>query len=484
MTPPRVKLLVVTMRERPTRMRMPFRFGVTTATHGRQAIAAIRLRLEDGREGAGYAAEALGAKWFDKNLGLTDQQNHHQLRKALEIAAGTYLEAPAMTAFDLFAEHYDAHVKECAALALNPLIASYGLALLDRAVLDAVCRILGISFYAAIRANIAGIRPHAIAPELKGFDIAAFLGKLSPGKSIDARHTVGLLDPITRTDQKADARIGDGLPETLEEVIAAYGHRYFKLKVSGEAGADIDRLEKIAAVLDRLADPYFVTLDGNEQYDSAEEFAAFLERATRRPALSRLISSTLCVEQPIRRSAALSRPVHLLTRFAPLIIDESDGEMSSFPRARTLGYSGVSSKNCKGFYKSILNAARCALWNEESGGRYFMSAEDLTTEPGLCVQQDLALVNLLGLRHVERNGHHFIDGFGGRPETEARAFLTAHPDLYRDDGGRVRLRIEGGKLGIASLDCPGFGSTVVPDLSATEPMPKADWPNDPAGRTR
>ncbi|HVW57728.1 MAG TPA: mandelate racemase [Rhizobiaceae bacterium] len=476
MTPPRVKLLAVTMRERPTRMRMPFRFGVTTATHGRQAIAAIRLKLEDGREAFGYAAEALGAKWFDKNLDLTDQQNHHQLRKSLELAASAYMDAPAMPAFDLFAEHYDAHVRVCAALALNPLIASYGLALLDRAVIDAVCRILGISFYAAMRANLAGIRPHAIARELKGFDINAFLEKLSPARSIDMRHTIGLLDPITRADQEVDKRIGDGLPETLEEVIAAYGNRYFKLKVSGAADADIDRLEAIAAVLDRFTEPYFVTLDGNEQYDSAEEFAAFLAEAVRRPALSRLFSSTLYIEQPIRRSAALSRPVHSLTCFAPLIIDESDGEMSSFPRARSLGYSGVSSKNCKGFYKSILNAARCAHWNRDGNGRYFMSAEDLTTEPGLSVQQDLALVNLLGLTHVERNAHHFIDGFGGRPEAEARAFLAAHPDLYRDDGGRVRLRIEGGKLGIASLDCPGFGSAAVPDLSATEPMPKAEWP--------
>ncbi|MGN6583482.1 MAG: hypothetical protein ACTHJV_07245, partial [Rhizobiaceae bacterium] len=114
MTPPRVKLLAITLRERSTRMRMPFRFGVTTATHGRQAIAAIRLRLEGGQEGVGYAAEALGAKWFDKNLDLTDQQNHHQLRKSLELAASAYMDAPAMPAFDLFAEHYDAHVRVCA----------------------------------------------------------------------------------------------------------------------------------------------------------------------------------------------------------------------------------------------------------------------------------------------------------------------------------------------------------------------------------
>ena len=37
------------------------------------------------------------------------------------------------------------------------------------------------------------------------------------------------------------------------------------------------------------------------------------------------------------------------------------------------------------------------------------------------------------------NGHHFIDGFEGRSEQEARAFLTAHPDLYHVTDGRVRL---------------------------------------------
>jgi len=41
-----------------------------------------------------------------------------------------------------------------------------------------------------------------------------------------------------------------------------------------------------------------------------------------------------------------------------VIIDESDGTLDAFPQARRLGYTGVSSKTCKGFYKSIVNAAR------------------------------------------------------------------------------------------------------------------------------
>lgn len=184
----------------------------------------------------------------------------------------------------------------------------------------------------------------------------------------------------------------------------------------------------------------------------------------------------LYLEQPIKRSAALSQPVDLLAELTPVIIDESDGELSSFPRARVLGYRGVSSKACKGFYKSLINLVRCRVWNAEGADRHFLSAEDLTCEPGVALQQDLALVNMLGLTHVERNAHHFIDGFDGRPEAEAMAWRQAHADLYAIQGGRVRLAITDGRLGIGSLETPGFGSSAVPDLEATEPMPVARWP--------
>jgi len=190
------------------------------------------------------------------------------------------------------------------------------------------------------------------------------------------------------------------------------------------------------------------------------------------PALKRLRESTLYVEQPIMRQTALSTPVKAFTASKPLIIDESDGEIDSFVRAKAMGYSGISSKVCKGFYKSIINKARCDIWNASEGStRYFMSAEDLTVHAGTSLQQDLALVNLIGLTHVERNGHHFVDGFCERPGSESDAFLEAHPDLYRRHCGKVRLRITEGKLGIASLDCVGFGAAPMPDFEALTRMP-------------
>lgn len=476
MIAPRLKVIEITRRERPYKLRMPFRFGVMTATHGRQAVIAVRIRLDDGREGTGYAAEALGAKWFDKNPALSDDDNHHQLRKAIELAGDAYLSADMSTAFALFAESYRGHQEDCAALELNPLVASYGPALLDRAVFDALCRIHAVSFYQATRSNLAGITNHPIAPELEGVNIDHLLRALTPATTIDVRHTVGLLDPITLADQSE--RIGDGLPETLEEVVATYGNRYFKIKVGGDDAADLDRLERIASVLDRASEPYFLTLDGNEQYESAESVLALMRRIDESERLRRLRASMLYLEQPIKRAIALSQPVEALAALTPVIIDESDGELSSFPRARALGYRGVSSKACKGLYKSLINLMRCRVWNAEGAGRHFLSAEDLTCEPGVALQQDLALVNMLGLTHVERNAHHFIDGFDGRPEAEALAWRQAHPDLYSLQGGRVRLAITGGKLGIGSLDTPGFGSGAAPDLSATEPMPAARWPRE------
>ena len=95
-----------------------------------------------------------------------------------------------------------------------------------------------------------------------------------------------------------------------------------------------------------------------------------------------------------------------------------------------------------------------------------MSAEDLTTQAGLSVQQDLALVNLLGITHVERNGHHYVNGMAAQSPAEQQAFLAAHPDVYEQSQGAVRLSIFGGRIALGSLATPGFASAAMPDFNA------------------
>jgi hypothetical protein len=469
-----VRLLEVERFERDFKNRLPFRFGVITVTGGTQAVIRATIALEDGRTATGVAAESLAAKWFDKNPAYSDAQNLDQLRQAIQLAVELYKDAGTQTAFDLYANTFAEQQARGARLDLVPLVASYGPALIDRAIVDALGRALGLSFDQIIRRNVAGIRSTALTPDLAGFDIGRFLADLTPGETIDVRHTVGLVDPITAADQKSGERVGDGLPETLEEVVRHYRGRFYKLKVSGSIDADIDRLSRIAAVLDTGDMAYQATLDGNEQYEDIEGVIALWRRIKVTPRLARLARSILFIEQPIKRQMALSKPVHALAAEKPLLIDESDGEIATFPSALAMGYTGVSSKTCKGFYKSVLNAARCAMYNA-GGDRppLFMSAEDLTTLAGVSVQQDLALVSLLGLTHVERNGHHFIDGMSYAPRTEQASFATAHPDLYGAAGGKARLRIDNGRLRLGSLWQPGFANRGEMDFSAMRPMPHA-----------
>jgi len=451
--------------ERDVRLRMPFRFGVVTLKEAPQAFVHARIRLENGREAEGGAAELLAPKWFDKDPALSNEQNFDQLRASLALAREAYLASGSNTAFGHSIDIYGPQIAIGATQGMNSLVACYGPALIDRAVLDALCRALDMSFYDAIRKNVPAITAPGWQADLMEFDMEEFLFGLKPRHSIAARHTVGLLDPITEADLKTP--VSDGLPESLDQVIQRYGHRWFKLKVGGDHAADVERLAAIASVLDRMGEPYRTTLDGNEQYGDAEAVVEFLGRMKTDSRLKRLCSSIVFIEQPLRRSRALAGDISLLAEVRPVIIDESDDLVEAFPRARRLGYTGVSSKTCKGIYKSLLNAARCRLWNMEEGtSRYFMSGEDLTVQAGLALQQDLALVSLLGLEHVERNGHHYVNGMAGLPESEQESFLGAHPDIYERSHGAVRLRISNGMIEIKSLDGPGYASGALPDWNS------------------
>jgi L-alanine-DL-glutamate epimerase-like enolase superfamily enzyme len=473
---PRLRVKEVEFFEWPYTLRLPFRFGVITVTHGRQVVARARIELEDGRSGWGMGAEALGAKWFDKDPAVSDDDNLDQLRLALEMARDFYLAQGLDTAFGHFAAAYQPQIDKGAQHRLNPLVASYGPAMIDRCVIDALGKITGRSFNDMIRANVPGIEPGRVVNDLEGFDFPRFLADLKPLPKLHVRHTVGMVDPIVAADQTPAQRVNDGLPETLEEIVAYYGQTYFKLKVGGDLEKDVARLTAIASVLDRIKSPYHASLDGNEQYADAASVLALWNAIEASPKLKRLKDSIIFIEQPIKRQMALSQDVSALAAKRPVILDESDGDLDAFPMGRKLGYAGISSKNCKGFYKSIINRARCVWWNQqEKTDRYFMSAEDLTTLAGTSVQQDMALVALLGLNHVERNGHHFINGFSGRPIEEQRKFLKAHPSLYYEADGTVRMKIEHGMVDLASLDCPGFAVAAEPDWNSMEKMSPSKW---------
>lgn len=461
-----IRVVEIEVFERPVPFRFAFRFGVARVESASQAFVRLRIADAAGREATGWAAEMLMPKWFDKSPDLTPEQNVEQLRAALRLAMDAMLAAGQGTAFGLHAAIEAEHHVACEKAGLNGLVASFGLALVDRAVIDALGRLEDVPAERLVVFNLLGING-ATARDLSDFDFDGFLSSLSVPSHIHVRHTVGLGDALDNRDLDGN-RLNDGLPETLQEVIAAYGHTYFKLKISGEVEADIARLKRSVVVIERMQPDYRATIDGNEQFEDEAHLLAFLDAFAATPELEKLRRRLLFVEQPIARARAFSASVRKSAERVLLEIDESDADIDAFVTARQLGYSGISSKSCKGFYRALINRARIARWNGELGEkRFFMSGEDLTTQSGIAVQQDLVLAGLIGATHVERNGHHFVDGMANAPQHEQDAFLVAHPDLYEKRLGRTRLKIEEGRLALRSIvEAAGLGSKIAPDFSA------------------
>jgi hypothetical protein len=185
----KVKLQEVERYERHVKLRLAFRFGVITVTDATQAVIRARISLANGRTSQGVAAETLAAKWFEKSPQFTDAENLDQLRRSLDLAIELYRAQGLAKPFDFYAGTYEEQKRRGAALGLNPLVAAYGPALLDRAILDALGRATGQSFASLVTGNVAGIRASALTPDLGEAALTPFLARLTPARHIAVRHT-------------------------------------------------------------------------------------------------------------------------------------------------------------------------------------------------------------------------------------------------------------------------------------------------------
>ena len=443
-----------------TKTRLPFKYGIATMTSAPHLF--LRLRVEaNGRLATGISADGLPPKWFTKDPSRPVNEEIHEMLRVIENALRLAVGLKADSAFGAWQELYDAQSAWGKSENLPPLLTQFGTSLVERALIDAICRSDGPRFHELLARGAFGVRLDRL-PELAGRPPADYLPE-DPLRNIIARHTVGLADPITDADIPPGERLDDDLPQSLRSCIRVYGLRHFKIKVSGDLGRDRERLRRVAAVIgaDAPAD-YAFSLDGNEQFHALDDFRAFWDEVRRDEALSAFFPHLLFVEQPLHRSAALDPAAAPLRAWAdrpPIIIDESDADLDSLPRALELGYAGTSHKNCKGVFKSVVNY--CLL--KHRGGlhprqTFLMSGEDLANIGPVALLQDLAVCAALGIESVERNGHHYFAGLSMWPEDIQRLALRHHPELYHASrDGWPTLTVRGGRLDTLSFRFAPFG---------------------------
>ena len=438
---PRIAVKSIDLSERRVPFRHPFRFGAVTVNEAPQIFVHVTIEV-DGQRSTGAAAELMMPKWFNKDADLSAGDTIDQLRQSAAIARTLYLEHTTPdTAFGLHAARNGTQVAACGKAGIPPLAANFGTAEIDKAILDALLRSQRTDFFNGMRTNLAGLDAR-LTPDLDNSAISNFLTGRKVSQRIAVRYTIGMLDTL----------------DSVREAIRAK-YRFFKIKLCGDPEKDRVRLSELAALLGD--GDYQATLDANEQYRSIGDLDTLVKALQTGTALEGLAARLLYIEQPFAREDTWNFDLRSLATTVAFIIDEADDSYDAFPRAKILGYRGVSSKSCKGLYKSLLNGARAACWNK-AGEDFFISAEDLTCQAGLAVQQDNALVAFHGLKHAERNGHHYVDGFANTPALEAGSFLAAHSDLYEKSDGIVRLAVRDGTIATESLAVPGFACALQP----------------------
>ncbi len=459
--------------------RMPFRYGIASLVAVPHLFVRVTAEI-GGRREVGLAADGLPPKWFTKNPEASFEDDLDEMLAVIRQACRLALAAgPAETVHEFWREIYNAQEEWAVSCAYPPLLWGFGVSLVERALIDAYCRVTGSTFEGALRENAFGIRLGEIHRDLKGVQPQALLPERA-SRSILARHTVGLTDPLTDADIPGDERVDDGLPQSLEASIQAYGLTHLKIKLCGDAARDADRLKHIAGLMGRHSgSDYAFTLDGNEQYTEIDPFRSLWEAVTADPSLDRFMGRLLFVEQPLRRDVALGEGVGAALRDwtgrPPMIIDESDGTLTSAAEALELGYAGTSHKNCKGIFKGVASACLIADRRQKDPGRkYVLSSEDLGNVGPVALLQDLAVAACLGVGHTERNGHHYFTGLSMYPHDVQSKVLQHHGTLYRlHEAGFPTLNVQGGRLNIASVvDAPfGYGF----DLDTTRFTPLEDW---------
>jgi L-alanine-DL-glutamate epimerase-like enolase superfamily enzyme len=253
-----------------------------------------------------------------------------------------------------------------------------------------------------------------LGPDILGGDLSTWLGEDFAGKhlaetvlpkptsTLNLYHLVGSLDPLSADD--LNRRIGDGLPETLEEWIQKQQLSHLKIKITGQdLDADVGRVFEIDRIAMRTAPSrvWSYSIDFNEACENEDYVIDFLERLDR---LSKDSTQKLhYIEQPMHRDLRARKEVtmHRVSRLKPVVIDESLTDLDSIKFAKQQGYSGIAIKACKGISDSILFSAAAKHYGMK------IYVQDLTCIGASFLTSASLASRISGVTAVEGNGRQY-----------------------------------------------------------------------------
>src|SRR4030095_12797863 len=143
---------------RRTRTRFPFRYGIASMTDVPHLFVRTTVTVA-GKSSFGLSAEGLPPKWFTKNPATTFEQDLPEMLEVISHAAklAEQIAQSPISFFDFWRELNRQQSDWANARQIAPLLANLGVALVERAALDGLCRVAGDPLHRMVAANRLGL---------------------------------------------------------------------------------------------------------------------------------------------------------------------------------------------------------------------------------------------------------------------------------------------------------------------------------------
>jgi len=429
------------------RYRAPYKFGGKEVDRVTLLNVHCRLHSRQGKTATGFAAMPLGNVWsfpandipYDTTLAAMKSlagkiarltQDFRGFAHPLDVNAALesdYLKAAADVSREMNLPR--SIPKLCTLVTASPV---------DAALHDAFGRLHGRnSFTVCGKDFVSYDLSHYLGAEFRGEYLDQYIQATCTPR-IRMYHSAGASDPLTPAEVKK--RIGDGLPESLEEWIPYSGVTAIKIKLNGadlawdiERVAAIDRVT-VAAQARRGQKEWLYSLDFNERCPNVQYLLEF-DRQLRGKAPT-AFDRVQYIEQPTARDLAADRRNTMFeaAKLRPVVIDESLTGLDALLLAREMGYTGAALKACKGQSQTLLLAAATQKY------KMFRCVQDLTC-PGAALVHSVGIAaHVPGVSALEANAREYVPAAN-------RGWEGKFPGIFD---------VRDGYLKSAGLDGPGL----------------------------
>jgi len=413
------------------RYRAPYQFGGRSVDRVTILNVNCRIRTGNGREAWGFGSMTLGNAWA---FPAASQDAGLGAMKALAVELEKHTAAcdDHGHPIDLFRTLEPVYLRSAEAVSQQqalpasiPKLCTLVVAsAFDAAIHDAYGKAMGVSSYdtygsAFVRHDLST----DLGPEFKNEYLDRYV-PARPAPRMLVFHSVGASDALDAGDVKH--RVEDGLPNTLEEWIARDGLVRFKIKLNGgNLEADIDRILRIDRTVDRILPARGVTdwkylLDFNEGCPNVGYLLDCLRRV--REATPAGFDRILYIEQPTSRDLKKDpdNVMHEAAKLRPVVIDEALVDLETLLLARTMGYTGVALKACKGQSQAMLMAAAAQKYG------MFLCVQDLTCPGASLIHSAGIAARVPGNAGIEANARQFVPSANQAWEPRFPGLFTIH----------------------------------------------------------